>query len=221
VDGKQRSGLLRWAVVTVLLAALAVSGWLILHDPVERPTALAATGTFPPAIPLQTSSATTWERVVLPRQITWIPSSPDGPAVATPGQWSGWAHSPEGAVQAAFTIAAAFGLDNDAARTYLRDHTVSTPQFLDELLADRPLDGQQSQPTTMRPTGYRVAAYTPESATIDIGYRVTDAGLTRDQVLSYDMRWVDGDWRQLWLPSQHPTLSGPDTSATHIVWGPQ
>lgn len=214
-------GLTRRRLVTLLPVAATVgivAGWMLSaaggSATAPRPTPTAA------STPAAAPATVVWQPVQLARQATWIPVSGDaGPAVTTAGQWAGWARTPAGAVQAAFTITAGFGLDNQQAHAYLRAHTVTTAAFLDEVLAARPADGR-GDPATLRPTGFRLGSYSADQAAVDIVYEVSEAGRSRTQVLTSSLRWVRGDWRQVWLPSDHPSLSGPDPGVDYTAWGP-
>ena len=66
----------------------------------------------------------------LPRLTTWIPDSPSyGPANNEAGEWGGWSQTPMGAVMAANTINAGWGLNNADAAAYAVDHSHTFPDY--------------------------------------------------------------------------------------------
>ena len=211
--------LLAAVAVGVLLGRSSASDTTQRSVPAEPPAAATAAGEWD--IPTQAPPDIRWERLELPRGTTWIPSSPRlGPASNEVGEWGGWSQTPMGAVMAAHTINAGWGLDNAEAAAYAADHSQTFPDFVAQNLAGRPSD-ELAPHVTIRPVGFRVDDYTVAAATVTIATvgAVAGSAETSEQVTT-NLRWVDGDWKVVFTPESHPRSSAPATGP-FVPWGPQ
>lgn len=110
-----------------------------------------------------------------------------------------FAHSPKGAVFAAYNAFAVLSAYNDTA--VMRELTAAGQARDAALRAGSPA----SDPNTlMVPLGFRVTDYSPGQATVVIGYRVMSADGAGLVALTYPMRFERGDWKLVVLP-------GPDS----------
>lgn len=157
----------------------------------------------------------------MPRLHTWIPvSSTHGPSSHGMGEWAGWAQTPMGAVMAAHTITSAMGQDNDDAAAYALGHMMTFPDYIKQNMAERPADGQAPL-GTIRPTGFRVDSYTVATATVSLTSTGTMAGSSEVStgVLTASLKWVEGDWKVVHTPEDHPRWTSTP-SGNFVTWGP-
>ena len=212
------------AVVTLVLltpatsAAAAVSGRPRHHGAAAR-VSVRATGRRPcPALP----SGGTIPQGPPPR-LAWrqvgpapVPVSPTaGPALRSGAAWACYAHSPTGAVMAAFGIPAA----------------LCGPQWREAtVLAVLPGSGRQAfsaaglrqhyrppAATMTRPVGFTVVAYTPAQATVET--LVVDGSQYAASFRT--VLWSDGDWKLSMMPGG---TAGPGpqvvaSTAGFTLWG--
>lgn len=117
-----------------------------------------------------------------------------------------WAHSPTGAVYAAYSFFAVASAYNDTAA--MRELTAVGRARDAALRAGSPASDPD---TLMEPVGFRVTDYAPHDATVVVGYSVmskpiaVDAGMTDPSLvaLTYPMRWERGDWKLVVLPGDN------------------
>lgn len=194
------------------------------EDPVAAQAGPPAGTTTPGSewdIPTRAPADIRWERVELPRLTTWIPDSPSyGPANNESGEWGGWSQTPMGAVMAAYSINAGWGLNNTDAAAYAADHSQTFPDYVTQSLAERPSDDLAPR-VTLRPTGFRVDDYTVASAAVTVAMVGSVAGSAEAaSMLTTNLQWVDGDWKVVLTPETHPRSSQPATGS-FVPWGPQ
>jgi len=143
-------------------------------------------GTDDHAIPSTAPSVDSWEvsrRVVVPRSRTF------GPARTDPdGFRHCFAHSPTGAVFAAYNVVAAFA-DQDQAIATIRKLMVPGPDTDALLRAQREAEPSDSAPTQV--AGFRVVDAAQDRATIMLALPVESAYMS----ITVTVSWYDGDWR--------------------------
>jgi len=148
--------------------------------------------------------------VLVPTSATEGPASYDGPV------WTCYAHTPIGAVLAAYDIFAA--LASPDWRT-VADHEVVPGQGQQAFIqAGDQQTYQAPAPGEIAPAvGFEVLSYTPQQATIEA---LADAGEDY-QADERTVAWIDGDWKMV-LTSDG--ASGPDTQLItsadgFVLWG--
>ena len=209
------------AVIALVLlapaAASAAPAGKPRHPAPERPRAASQRCPSLPsgtAIPPGPPAGLSWQRVgALP-----VPVAPSaGPTRRTGPAWSCYAHSPVGAVMAAFGIPAALCGPQWQAAT--AREVVPGPGLTAFLAAGA---SQRYAPPTAavaRPAGFAVVAYTSEQATVEV--LVPDG---RQYAASFrTLAWSGVDWRLVMLPDG---TAGPGpqvlaTTAGFTLWGGQ
>jgi hypothetical protein len=190
-----------------------------------------------PALPAPTNSASggmlTEDQTIpttAPRGVTWdlyrgvaMPiSAGAGPTSRVKGIWSGYAHTPTGALLAAAYLA--YATQGPDAATVLSRRTVVGPAqeaALAETEATPPAAFSVSDTGAI--SGFRFAtsdvpqppSYSPETATI----QVAGSGVGINMYGTVTLRWVDGDWK-LDLSAGFPIPGQGVPSLTGFVpWG--
>lgn len=145
-----------------------------------------------------------------------VPVSPtDGPALQAGAAWQCYAHSPTGAVMAAFDIPAALCGPHWQAATVQEVLPGSNRQAF---LAAGAL--QQFTPPSgaiTRPVGFAVVSYSPAQATVETLVADGSGFAASFRTLA----WADGDWKLYMMPGG-TTGPGPQvltTTSGFTLWG--
>ncbi len=171
------------------------------------------------SLPAAEPAALSWNLVDLGRAMTQIPVSVEhGPLVTDPGEWSGWAQTPTGALLAGWTIQQAAGTTDNAALTaYWTQQGVTDPETLNLSVDTRPMDAPKIEVT---PLGFELIEYSPVEVTLRYatGYewgsqRIEESGTAT-------VRWLNGDWRLMMQADNRPLSQELSTEWPYIPWGP-
>jgi len=144
-------------------------------------------------------------------------SATAGPARFSGDVWTCFAHSPMGAVIAAYDIVGS--LLSPQWRTAAQDEIAPGPG-LRAFLADS--QGQTYQPLTpgevVQPVGFEMITYTPAQATVET---LAAAGNGDYQADERTLAWTGGDWKLVMTPAG---TMGPDpqlvvSAAGFVPWG--
>lgn len=207
------AGVLALATIIALIVTLTGSGShhttaKTAGSPGSCPSTAAA-GTIPTAPP----SDLAWKQIgpmIVPTSRT------AGPAKYDQAVWSCYAHSPMGAVVAAYAIFAGLGSPDWKAWA---EQDVVPGQGQQAFIAS-----SESQPYPAVPpgdiaqaVGFEVVSYTPQQATVEALASAGDG-------YQADLRtvaWVDGDWKMVLTPDGK---TGPDTQLVtsaggFVIWG--
>lgn len=139
-------------------------------------------------------------------------STTDGPAKRDPnGPWSCYAHTPSGAVLAAYTIPIR------VAGVAANWQEVARQQTVPGAGQDALIAAGLHETTSVVPRGFSVSAYSPDRATIAEYLHTGQA----DATCTIDVRWYQGDWR-IELQDDGGTATGCVTQvpAHFTPWGP-
>jgi hypothetical protein len=170
-----------------------------------------STSTIPAAPP----SDVVWKSVgamLVPTSATAGPAHYDGPV------WECYAHSPMGAVLAAYDITAT--LLSPQWHTVAEQEIAPGPGRQAFLSASEGQSYQPLQPGEIaQPVGFQVAGYTPQQATVEtLAADTATGGYQEDE---WTLAWTGGDWKLVMTAGGQ---SGPDpqpvTSANgFVLWG--
>jgi hypothetical protein len=224
-DGFARHSRRALAAGAVLVLAAVGAIWALTTSGSDNPTATAAA--YDSACGLTGGSTATpttgpevqWQNV----DGNWLPvSTTQGPGKrSATGPWSCYAHTPTGAVLAAWGIPARMGVATDFAGV-VKQQTLPGPAQAALIrtgpgktpVADRPV-----------PVGYRINSYDATAATITMYARQRGATIS----CAAGVQWVGaekGDWilrlgsdGSVWLGCQQ--VSDDLTSLGLVPWGPQ
>ncbi|GAA1563423.1 hypothetical protein GCM10009789_15610 [Kribbella sancticallisti] len=146
-----------------------------------------------PAVPPAVDAWEVNRRVVVPRSAAFGPGSVD-----SDGFRRCFAHSPTGAVYAAYNAIAALADQRKAVATVAKLMVPGrhTDALLKQLKADRPDD--RSAPTQL--AGYRLLDTSPDRATVMLAFPVQTAYMSATLTLT----WQAGDWRVVPPPPGQP-----------------
>jgi hypothetical protein len=213
-----------WWAASGLLIVLVVVGVVVViftggdHTPSTAPPTTAPTtvqsrvpDTTGNDEPLMSAPPTEWE---LFYDIA-LPTSPTaGPAVQEGRLWSGYEHSPEGALMAAAYLLVATDtpeastvverqmVKGPAAQAYVNQLSVSPPQT--------PVPG-----TTPAFGGFRFVTYTASDARVEFVALADGHAAT----IPVDVTWQDGDWKiNLETSGGQPVLTRANSAAGFIPW---
>lgn len=204
----------RWVlpvVVVVVVLVVAAIAWRL----VERPDTGTATST-PTAIgpdPVATPKGLEWRQVNGVR----LPFGADGPARTEGPRAVGFAHTPQGAVLAAWQISTRLMTDSryeQILNTQVRTDLAGQQQIRDAVTQVRNFDATQFSMAFAAPVGFRVEYYSPSFARIYFAVPSAKNGgydFERRAVL-----WDRGDWQfqaDSGLPPlpNSPTITGYTT----------
>lgn len=207
-DGKPRR-VPRWVlpiVVVVVVLVVAVIAWRVI----ERPDAGTATSS--------TTTPVGPDPVTAPKGIEWrqvngvkLPFGIDGPTRTDGPRAVGFAHSPQGAVLAAWQISTRVMTDNrfeQILNTQVRADLNQQQQIRDAVTQVRNFDSTQFAMAFPAPIGFRVEFYSPSFARIYFAVPSAKNGgydFERRAVL-----WDRGDW-QYQADSDLPLLPNATT----------
>jgi hypothetical protein len=214
----------KWLVPAALLVALAVTAVIVVAisgGTASKPaTASAQPAGSCPAGPVSNAISTT-----PPGDLVWkniagmlVPTSPtSGPTRYRGPVWSCYAHTPTGAVMAAYDIFA--GLISPSWHTIAESEIVPGPGQQAYITASESQTYQAVPPGDIpQAVGFEVVGYTTQQATIET---LQDGGENGYQANQLTVAWSDGDWKLVVTPDGS---SGPDpqlvTSASgFVLWG--
>ncbi|MGH3631145.1 MAG: hypothetical protein ACRDRL_27340 [Sciscionella sp.] len=207
-------------VLAGLMVALFGGGHSTQNTP---PPASSSPGAIAPpgaqldqTVPTSPPASVRWElyqRVALPYSATAGPQTIDG-AVAR-----GYAHTPTGALIAAFQIGARELLSpGDSWRQVVQQQVVPGPgrdrytQVRSQVTTDGPPD-----PRLTQIAGFRFVTYTPEIAVIQVVSKSNSGAL---QITTATVQWVDDDWKQVLQPdgSESPTVQAIPDLTGMVAW---
>jgi hypothetical protein len=210
-----------WIIAATALAITAAVA-IVLAIPAPgtspRTTAQKHTGSCP-ATTSGTSIPTTpppdlrWKSagpILVPTSAAEGPASYDGPV------WTCYAHTPMGAVLAAYDIFA--GLASPDWRAVAGREVVPGQGQQAFIRAGEQQTYQAPAPGEIAPAvGFEVVSYTPQQATIEILADAGDGYQADDRTVA----WTDGDWKMVLTPEG---TSGPDTQLVtsadgFVLWG--
>jgi hypothetical protein len=214
----RRSRRITAAVTLAVTVTVAVVLAITMSGTSTRPAAHAQASHCPPTAP-GTSVPTApppdlrWKSigpVLVPTSATEGPASYHGPI------WTCYAHTPMGAVLAAYDIFA--GLASPDWRTVADNEVVPGQGQQAFIQAGEKQTYQAPAPGEIAPAvGFEVVSYTPQQATIEV---LADAG-ENYQADERTVTWTDGDWKMVLTPDG---TSGPDTQLVtsadgFVLWG--
>lgn len=215
----------RWLVPAALLLALGLTAAIVLatSDGKGRGTAGKNAAGRPQSCPA--SSVSNNMPTAPPSDLAWnnvggmlIPSSATaGPARYQGDVWSCYAHSPMGAVMAAYDIFAGLGSPDWHA---VAEHEIVPGPGQQAFITISDSQTYQAPPpgAIAQAVGFEVVAYTPQQATIEA---LASAGTDAYQADVRTVAWVDGDWKMVVTPDGK---TGPDTQLVtsaggFVLWG--
>jgi hypothetical protein len=212
------------AAATVGVAALA---WAVGHG---HPDAAPAAAAYESACGLRDgptdrptgSLDVQWQNM----DGSWQPvSATEGPGLRNPtGAWSCYAHTPTGAVLAAYNIQARITVAADFPGVVKQQTRPGTGQTALLKL------GQQRTPASdqVSPAGFTINAYDPSAATVTFYLRQPGRGFTGR--CSASVQWVGGrtgDWQLLLSPDgasvsncEQAQIPADGTASGFVAWGP-
>ncbi|WP_298461183.1 hypothetical protein [uncultured Cellulomonas sp.] len=165
----------------------------------------------PADAPLTAAPETEWDLfydVALPTSPTAGPSNQDGRL------WSGWAHSPEGALAAAAYLV--FATDAPEAATVVEGQAVPGTQaqaYLNQLSLTPP--SEPTPGTTPAIGGFRFVDYSDTAARIELLLVANDSAAS----IPVDLAWQDGDWKiDLETSGGIPRVTRIDGTSGFIPW---
>lgn len=140
-----------------------------------------------------------------------VPTDPKG---IGPGKVEGsvrtcYQHSPTGALYAAANAFGTSALPNG--QTILFKDLAATSPMRDRYLATPPAQDSMDSSTSAQIGGFKVVSYTPDSATISLGMKVTQAANAGYVAVTYALRWEAEDWKIV-LEDSNPSGSLKDLS---------
>lgn len=212
-----------WLLVAGGLVAVGLAGFgagnLLRHEPAQAHDAVAqapaSTGTQDTGMPAGWSPVQ-WRAVTSPVGSTHIPVSAAGPTISARGQWSGWAQTEQGAVQAGWTgLYGCAVLENAEAAQCTRTHYSGawTEEIARWFLARPP-----GEYTEVGPVGFDVRNYTDHTATVVYRESV--------ETMIINLAWDDGqqDWRIVASSNETRPRNAhqvaPGEQYDFISWGP-
>lgn len=161
-----------------------------------------------------------------PADVTWtlagtaaVPDSKSaGPGVVTKrGVRYCFAHSPEGALLAAANVYS-WGAAHAADPTGPVQHNVAAgPGYAQALAAVKAAGPDAATMTsTVQIRGFRMTAYTPDDALVDLAFQVDMGGYVHQQL---ELVWERGDWRLRLAPDgSMATPEGLDDLTSYTTW---
>ena len=186
------------------------------------------------AIPTEEPADVSWTPVDLGRSTNYIPVSVEhGPKVTDPGEWSGWAQTPTGALLAAYTIQQAAGVPDATKLTnYWSEQTINDPETLNMAVDTRPMNTPK---ITVTPMGFEVIEYSPVEVTVRYATRYEWGSQTLEESGTAKVQWQNGDWRLMMTADDRPMSqdlasgtsggvdageAGPGAEWAYFPWGP-
>lgn len=213
----------RWLIPAALLLALAVTAVVILAVSGGTPHKTASSSGQAQACPAGPVSDTI--PTAPPADLAWkniggmlVPTSPTaGPTRYQGSVWSCYAHSPAGAVMAAYDIFA--GLVSPDWHTVAEQEILPGPGQQAFISAGESQTYQAPPPGDIaQAVGFEVVGYTPQQATIET---LADGGENGYQANQLTVAWDNGDWKLAVTPGGS---SGPDPQLVtstdgFVLWG--
>lgn len=213
----------RWLVPAALLLALGATAVIILAVSGGTSHKTASSQGQAQACPAGPVSDTI--PTAPPTDLAWkniggmlVPTSPAaGPTRYQGPIWSCYAHSPAGAVMAAYDIFA--GLVSPDWHTVAEHEILPGPGQQAFISAGESQTYQAPPPGDIaQAVGFEVVGYTPQQATIET---LADGGENGYQANQLTVAWDDGDWKMAVTPSGS---SGPDpqlvtSTSGFVLWG--
>lgn len=147
------------------------------------------------------------------------PSSPEaGPGETTDGIHSCFARTPTGALFAAANLATDSSNPAIDPIDILEQRVVRDENF-EELREETEGNTSPGNERGMQLAGFRLNAYTPDAATVELVAR-TDAAVDGGALiaLTYNVRWQDGDWMLVVPQNQRPPASQLVSLAGYVEW---
>ncbi|MBV9450746.1 MAG: hypothetical protein JO345_33135 [Streptosporangiaceae bacterium] len=217
---------LRWTAATGLLAILVIIAVVLT---ISSSTSHQATGTKQPSADNQAqacpaSSSSDAIPTAPPADLRWknvgpmlVPTSATaGPMRYQGSVWECYAHSPMGAVIAAYDIFAS--LASPDWRTAAEHEIAPGPGEQAFIAAGNSQTYQAPAPGQIAPAvGFEILSYTPQQATIEALASAGDGYQADERTVA----WVNGDWKMVLTPDGKP---GPDTQLVtsadgFVLWG--
>ncbi len=213
----------RWLVPAALLLALGVTAVIVLTVSGGSPHTTASlpgqaqpcpAGPVSDTIPTAPPADLVWKNIggmLVPTSPTAGPTRYQGPV------WSCYAHSPAGALMAAYDIFA--GLVSPDWHTVAEHEIVPGPGQQAFIKAGESQTYQAPPPGDIaQAVGFEVVGYTPQQATIET---LADGGENGYQANQLTVGWDNGDWQLVVTPTGS---SGPDpqlvtSTSGFVLWG--
>ncbi|HXL95696.1 MAG TPA: hypothetical protein VN969_42795 [Streptosporangiaceae bacterium] len=216
----------RWIVPATLLLALGITAMIVLavsggtaRKPATAsgqvgPAQTCPAGQVSDAIPAAPPSDLVWKNIagmLVPTSPTAGPTRYQGPV------WSCYAHTPAGAVMAAYDIFA--GLISPDWHTIAESEIVPGPGQQAYITASESQPYQAVPPGDIpQAIGFEVVGYTAQQATIET---LQDGGQNGYQANQLTVAWDDEDWKLVVTPDGS---SGPDPQLVtstdgFVLWG--
>lgn len=182
-------------------------GWALDQERVSR-------APYDPNTPIVAPTGMVWEKV---NDGAIVPfSTSDGPSRVSGGQAFGFAHTPQGAALAGWSIVQRIGVAvNSEAQTMYDTQTVMTPQQRDATNAAIAAQGPWFRNITDTALSYqaqadavKVSTYAPDFAVVEYATKTPDAddGTPQWATFRTQLLWSDGDWKvQYDSTGQDPT----------------
>jgi hypothetical protein len=149
--------------------------------------------------------------MLVPTSATAGPTRYDGPV------WSCYAHSPLGAVMAAYDIFA--GLASPDWHTVAEHEVAPGPGQQAFITASQSQTYQAPPPGSIaQAVGFEVVSYTPQQATIEA---LASAGTDAYQADERTVAWIDDDWKMILTPggSTGPDIQLVTSAGGFVLWG--
>jgi hypothetical protein len=213
----------RWIIPAALLVAIIIV--TVILTTISGGQSRTATTAASPAGSCPATSASDAIPTAPPGDLRWqnlgamlVPvSATSGPARYAGAVWECYAHSPLGAVMAAYDIFA--GLASPDWRT-VAGHEVVPGRGQRAFIAASQSQAYQAPPpgAIAQAVGFEVVSYTLQQATIEA---LASAGEDAYQADERTVAWVDGDWKMVLTPDGD---TGPDTQLVtsaggFVLWG--
>lgn len=188
--------------------------------PTSTPTPLVLTSTATPAAaegPLLIAPKVDWQvfaGVPLPYSKTAGPRTVDGPV------YGGYQRSQTGALIAAVQLGTRYLITPGDGWREVLERQVLPGTGRDVFARNRATVTEQAPPGTYgQPAGFRIVAFTPDVAAIQLASRFPTTGTL--QVVVVTVKWVDGDWRLELQPDGGSSATAQAVSDLDgfVVWG--